>query len=233
MAVSPTCLYTSLHSFAPVDSSPTLTDQNYFNVPWSGVRPSNLPFTLEPSNGDLSYDNPDTVDYCPLCGWGGGDHDVPGGAQGRCARANLQALGGYTTFVANGLYMRSQKPYLWCSKPGYTPCNSTNEATCMAGPDECYDANGILKTDYTPVILEVPPNSTPGCTDNGRFGDAQELKCKMRRTGFGQTSPKLSTEAVSACAPWGWKMGFYRNDNNEGFEVSYVRHFSWRSSDQM
>ncbi|KAL7428176.1 hypothetical protein ACHAXM_001314, partial [Skeletonema potamos] len=149
-----------LYNFAPVGSSPTLTDQNYFNVPWSGVRPSNLPFALEPNpiTGDLSYDDPDTVDYCPLCGWGNG-HDDPGGAQGRCARAKLQDLGGYTTFVGNGLYVNrpaeEQKPYLWCAKPG--GCNSTNEATCMASPAECYNGDGSPKTGYTPVILEVPP----------------------------------------------------------------------------
>jgi hypothetical protein len=236
MAVSP--LIYLLHSFAPVGSSPTLTDQNYFNVPWSGVRPSNLPFALEPNpiTGDLSYDDPDTVDYCPLCGWGNG-HDDPGGAQGRCARANLQDLGGYTTFVGNGLYVNrpaeEQKPYLWCAKPG--GCNSTNEATCMASPAECYNGDGSPKTGYTPVILEVPPGTNPGCQDRGRYGETQELMCKMRRTGFGRSWPALSADAASdPCAPWvDGKMGFYRADNNKGFEVAYVKHWSWRSHDQM
>ena len=110
------------------------------NIPWSGVRPSNLPFALEPeTDGTLNYEDPSTVDYCPICAWG---DDEPGGAQGRCARADLENLGGYTTFVGNGLLVDlpevDQTPYLPCRKPGET-CEGTNEdgslkvTTCMAG----------------------------------------------------------------------------------------------------
>ena len=83
-------------------------DLGYFNVPWSGVRRSNLPFVLEPNpvTGQLSFDDPDTVDYCPLCPWG---NDEPGGPQdignGQCARDSLKNLKGFTTFTAPGLIL--------------------------------------------------------------------------------------------------------------------------------
>ena len=118
-----------------------LLDQTYFNLPWSGVRPSNLPYALEPeTDGTLNYEDPSTVDYCPICAWGG--NDEPGGAQGRCARADLENLGGYTTFVGKGLLVDlpevDQTPYLPCRKPDES-CYGTNEdgslkvTTCMAG----------------------------------------------------------------------------------------------------
>jgi len=114
--------------------------------------------------------------------------------------------------------------WVWCARPG--GCNSANEASCMAGPDECYYAGGLPKTGYTPVILEVPPGTNPGCQDRGRYGETQELMCKMRRAGFGRSWAYLS-------APPGTTMGFYRADNNKGFEIAYVKHWSWRSHDQM
>lgn len=106
---------------------PEHVDQTYFNLPWSGVRRSNLPFLLEPNKdtGVLSYDDPDTVDYCPLCNWG---DDQPGGPQdlggGRCARDDLRNLGGYSTFVESGLFVNREtidQQYLWCRKPGKLP----------------------------------------------------------------------------------------------------------------
>ena len=110
------------------------------NITLVGVRPSNLPFALEPeTDGTLNYEDPSTVDYCPICAWG---DDEPGGAQGRCARADLENLGGYTTFVGNGLLVDlpevDQTPYLPCRKPDES-CYGTNEdgslkvTTCMAG----------------------------------------------------------------------------------------------------
>eukprot|EP00573_Skeletonema_grethae_P002718 CAMPEP_0201686088 /NCGR_PEP_ID=MMETSP0578-20130828/653_1 /ASSEMBLY_ACC=CAM_ASM_000663 /TAXON_ID=267565 /ORGANISM="Skeletonema grethea, Strain CCMP 1804" /LENGTH=955 /DNA_ID=CAMNT_0048170085 /DNA_START=103 /DNA_END=2970 /DNA_ORIENTATION=+ len=226
-----------IYNFAPAGSSPHLIDQSYFNVPWSGVRASNLPIALEPdpTTGELSYEDPDTVDYCPLCGWG---NDQPEGPQGRCARADLQDLGGYTSFVGNGLYVNrpadEQKQYLWCRKPNVN-C-SGNASTCMATPEECYDAGGEPKAGYTPVILEVPANSTPQCEDRGEFHNGYELKCKMRRTGFGHTTPYLSAATVNdPCAPWAGtdtKMGFYRSDTNEGFEATFIRHWSYSPAAQ-
>jgi len=221
-----------IYNFAPTDySSPHLIDQGYFNVPWSGVRPSNLPIALEPDplSGELSYEDPDTVDYCPMCGWG---LDEQGGAQGRCARDNLQNLGGYTSFVGHGLYVNTpepavQKPSLWCRKPG-ADC-TTAAATCMATPDECYNEDGSVKEGYTPVILEVPALSNPDCRDRGEFANGRELKCKMHRTGFGNTNPNLSSSVP--CAPWA-KMKFYREDTNEGFEATFIRHWSNSPADQ-
>ena len=227
--------YTFLHSFAPIGSNSTITDQSYFNVPWTGVRSSALPFALEPkANGELSYTNPDTVDYCPLCRWGDG-HDDPGGPQGRCDRADLQDLGGYTTFVGNGLYVNreDQKPYLWCRKPG-ADC-FTDVAGCMAEPDECYNADNSPKAGYTPVVLEVPANSNPDCQDraNNPFPNGWEIRCKMHSSGFGVTSPSLTAVAASdSCAPWTEaKMGFYRPDTNEGFEATFIRHWSYSAGD--
>lgn len=95
-------------SFAPEGSSSVDADLGYFNVPWSGVRRSNLPFVLEPNpvTGQLSFDDPDTVDYCPLCPWG---NDEPGGPQdignGQCARDSLKNLKGFTTFGSKGLFI--------------------------------------------------------------------------------------------------------------------------------
>jgi hypothetical protein len=218
-----------IYNFAPAGSSPTIIDQTYFNVPWSGVRASTLPYALEPdaATGELSYDDPNTIDYCPLCPWGS---DQAGGPQGRCAMDDLSNLGGYTSFVANGLYVNrpatEQKPYLWCRKPNVS-CYEFRE-TCMADADECYDEGGQPKPGYTPIVLEVPANSTPNCQDRGSFANGWELKCKMARTGFGQTSPYLNANTVvDPCAPWTvTNMGFYRTDTNEGFEATFIRHWT-------
>ena len=190
----------------------------------------------DPYSGELSYADPNTVDYCPMCGWG---LDEPGGAQGRCARDNLQNLGGYTSFVGHGLYVNrpaaDQKPYLWCRKPD-VDC-STNASTCMAKPDECYNGDNSPKEGYTPVVLEVPADSSPQCEDRGEFADGWELQCKMRKTGFGHTTPYLSSSTVNdPCAPWAGadsKMGFYRADTNEGFEATFIRHWSYSPSNQL
>ena len=221
--------FSLLYSFAPAGSSPTIIDQTYFNVPWSGVRASTLPYALEPdaATGELSYEDPNTVDYCPLCPWGS---DQAGGPQGRCAMDDLSNLGGYTSFVANGLYVNrpatEQKPYLWCRKPNVS-CYEFRE-TCMADADECYDEGGQPKPGYTPIVLEVPANSTPNCQDRGSFANGWELKCKMARTGFGQTQPYLNANTVvDPCAPWTvTNMGFYRTDTNEGFEATFIRHWT-------
>jgi len=123
-----------------------------------------------------------------------------------------------------------EKKYAWCIKPGYTQCNSDNEATCMARPDECYNENGLgsLKQGYTPMTLIVNANDDPDCRDRYQYsynGESEwELMCNLHTTGFGRTKPYLRP-------PSGHTMGFYRNDNDDGFEVTYVKHFSWRSHD--
>ena len=228
--------YFSLFSFAPTGSPPHIIDQGYFNVPWSGVRSSTLPIALEPNplTGELKYEDPDTVDYCPLCGWG---NDSPGGPQGRCERADLQDLGGYTSFVGRGLQVNrpttNQKPFVWCRKPN-TSC-FTDPTTCMANPDECYNADGTTKTGYTPVIMEIPANLTPDCRNRGEFSNGWELKCRMRRTGFGRNNPNFSTSNVNdVCSPWETPgtIGFYREDTNQGFNATFIRHWSFNPNAQ-
>eukprot|EP00986_Skeletonema_menzelii_P001282 scaffold338_cov155-Skeletonema_menzelii.AAC.16 len=219
-----------LYNFAPTGTSPTIVDQNYFNLPWGGVRASTLPHALEPdaTTGELSYEDPNTIDYCPLCPWGS---DQAGGPQGRCAMDDLSNLGGYTSFVADGLYVNrpatDQKPYLWCRKPNMS-CSGAS-STCMADANDCYDEAGQPKPGYTPVVLEVPANSTPLCEDRGSFANGWELRCEMVRTGFGQTFPYLSpTTVTDPCAPWTESsLGFYRADTNEGFEATFIRHWSF------
>lgn len=73
-------------SFAAAGSSPVAVDQHYFNLPWGGVRKSNLPYALEPENdGSLNYDDPDSTSYVPLCMWG---DDEPG----KCCEENVIAF---------------------------------------------------------------------------------------------------------------------------------------------
>lgn len=231
-----------VHSFAPENAvAPELVDQTYFNTPWTGVRRSNLPFALEPNKdtGELSYDNPDTVDYCPLCPWGsdeyGGPQDMGGG---RCARTDLRNLRGYTTFVEPGLFVNREtqdQQFLWCRKPG-ADCYA-NPSTCMARPTECYNADGTAKTGYTPIQLRVAAGNTPRCTNHiGIFQGYQTVACRMRATGFGNTGTYLYAGTSSdTCAPWleGGSMGIYRNDTGAGITIPYVRHWSWSPSNEM
>ena len=229
-----------IHNFAPEGSDPNKVDQTYFNLPWSGVRRSSLPFALEPnpSTGTLSYQDPDTVDYCPLCNWG---NDAPGGPQGRCAREDLKNLGGYTTFVAPGLFVNREtglQQYLWCRKPnnpdGSSSC-STSASTCMAQPSECYNGDGSVKEGYTPVKLEVAADSFPDCRDHvGIYEGYQTLKCKLHSVGFGSCGTYLYAGTSSdECAPWlsGGTMGLFREDNNQGINIPYIRHWSWGTAD--
>ena len=230
-----------IQSFAPENAvAPALVDQTYFNVPWTGVRRSNLPFALEPDRytGELSYDDPDTVDYCPLCPWG---QDAPGGEQdmggGRCARTDLRNLRGYTSFVERGLFVNREtidQQYLWCRKPN-ADC-STSADTCMARPSECYNADGTPKTGYTPITLQVNAGQTPNCQNHiGIFEGYQTLQCNMHPTGFGNTGAYLYAGTSSdSCAPWleGGEMGIYREDTGAGITIPYVRHWSWSATNQ-
>ena len=106
--------------------------------------------------------------------------------------------------------------------------------TFFVDPNECYNSDGSTKAGYIPVTLQVPPNSDPGCLDRGWYTNGYELRCKLRTTGFGRTNAFLdAAQALDPCAPWveGGKMGFYRNDNNQGFEATFIRHWSWNPSD--
>lgn len=95
------------NSFAKPGEGSAQHNQNYFNVGWGGVRSSNLPFALEPrrfpeTNGEhlFEYENPNTVRYLPLCPWGS---NPTGPMSERAETHNLNVMGGYTTFVADGL----------------------------------------------------------------------------------------------------------------------------------
>eukprot|EP00574_Skeletonema_japonicum_P013027 CAMPEP_0201715774 /NCGR_PEP_ID=MMETSP0593-20130828/1885_1 /ASSEMBLY_ACC=CAM_ASM_000672 /TAXON_ID=267983 /ORGANISM="Skeletonema japonicum, Strain CCMP2506" /LENGTH=758 /DNA_ID=CAMNT_0048205371 /DNA_START=26 /DNA_END=2299 /DNA_ORIENTATION=+ len=233
-----------VHNFAPENAvAPELTDQTYFNLPWSGVRRSNLPFALEPNKdtGELSYDDPDTVDYCPLCPWGndevGGPQDMGGG---RCSRVDLRYLRGYTTFVEPGLFVNREtqdQQYLWCRKPGADGDCSASPSTCMATPTACYNEDGTVKPGYTPIQLRVAADSTPSCTSHiGIFEGYQTVKCKIRDLGFGNSRTYLyAGTSADTCAPWleGGSMGIYREDTGAGITIPYVRHWSWSEKNEL
>jgi hypothetical protein len=113
---------------------------------------------------------------------------------------------------------------VWCSKP--EPSCSSDASGCMANPSECYNPEtGAVNDGYTPVKLEVPANSSPKCRDRGMKANGYEIMCQLRSKGFGRTrSPYLSS-------PVGGTMGFYREDNNLGFETTFIRHWSWSPYD--
>ena len=186
----------------------------------------------------MRYDDPDAVDYCPLCNWGDDAKDGPQDmGDGRCARDDLRNLGGYTTFAATGLFVNretSLQQYLWCRKPG-ADCYA-NPSTCMARPSECYKEDGSPKNGYTPIQLQVPAGSSPQCKNHvGIFEGYQTLQCKFHTIGFGNCGTYLYAGTSSdPCAPWleGGRMSIIREDTNEGINIPYVRHWSWSPSNQ-
>ena len=200
-------------------------DQTYFNVPWSGVRSSTLPYALEPnpSSGDLTYDDPDNENYLKICPWGydGPNDTTPSGWRGQ--RKSLSNLGGYTTFVDEDFqlnYPTQQFPAATACRKEDTDCSS-NPDTCMVG--SCTDAE-VVAGERTRIELKVAAGQTPECQysstlDNGYI----QLKCKMRDSGFGNTGPYKPN--VDRCAPW-THTGFKNTVTEEMLDVSYVRHWS-------
>jgi len=209
-----------IHNFAdPSNPASTTTnvDQTYFNVGWGGVRSSSLPYALEPdpTAGTLSYDDVNDVDYLPICKWGS-----DGASAGRGQRKELNQLGGYTSFVADGLLVNQTSTPIqtWCRKDTDPTCADVN--TCMVAT--CTDAD--IANGYTRIELKVPANSSPNCIKHVVWNGLISLQCNMRDLGFGKSFPFLSSS--EPCAPW-TNIGFYNSITGEGVDVAFVRHWSF------
>jgi hypothetical protein len=215
-----------IHNFADPTSplsTATNVDQTYFNVGWGGVRSSTLPFALEPNptTGTLDYTDVNTVDYLPLCKWGDGDHDNPNNAAaGRGARADLKDLGGYSTFVQEGLLVNRTIPKIELACRIASDPTCVNSTTCMV--ESCTEVD--ITNGYTRIELKVQPKSSPNCVFHAIWNGLVSLQCNMRDTLFGRTNPSLSS--ADPCAPW-TNVGFYNEDTGEGLDVAFVRHWSY------
>ena len=208
-------------SFAdPYDSlaTPSNVDQTYFNVGWGGVRSSSLPIALEPDpvTGTLKYSDVNDVDNLPLCRWG-----QDGANAGRAERKDLQFLGGYTTFVEDGLLVNQTIPPIlpWCRKPTDSTCS--NAATCMVS--SCTD-DQITNDGYTRMELKVAAYSSPKCAFHTWWNGLVSLQCNLHDLAFGRTTPFL--QGAEPCSPW-TDIGFYNGLTGEGLKIAFVRHWSW------
>ena len=209
-----------MHNFANPQSNAGDVDLTFFNVAWSGVRSTNLPYALEPKpDGTFVYDDPDNLDALELKGWGD-DDPTPVPNPNNCTptrgeRADIQDLGGYTTFAGRDLLVKQPELKLWCSKPG--GCDSSNAATCMVSSCRC--ENGDWE-GYTEIDLKVPANNYPRCVFHVTWENKVSLACNLRDVaGFGQTTPYQRGDV-------GGGIGFYKSGTDVGFEVAFVRH--WR-----
>jgi hypothetical protein len=202
-------------------------DQTFFDVAWSGVRSSSLPYALEPnpSTGTLNYANVNDVNFLPLCPWGGGN-DEPGGPAGPAARQDLKNLGGYTTFVDGGLLVNQTiAPILPPCRTGLDPTCS-NPAKCMVM--SCTD-DQILNENYVRMELKVDAGSTPNCTYHMMWKGLVSLQCNMHDTGFGEISPY--SELVNECNPW-TDIGLANSRTGEVLTVASVHHWSFSTGNK-
>eukprot|EP00581_Thalassiosira_minuscula_P014784 CAMPEP_0183721232 /NCGR_PEP_ID=MMETSP0737-20130205/13573_1 /TAXON_ID=385413 /ORGANISM="Thalassiosira miniscula, Strain CCMP1093" /LENGTH=1108 /DNA_ID=CAMNT_0025951205 /DNA_START=33 /DNA_END=3360 /DNA_ORIENTATION=- len=214
-----------MHNFADPNnalSTSTNIDQRYFNVGWGGVRASTLPFALEPNptDGSLDYADPDNVDFLYLCNWGLDDPNKDTTPADSTVFKDLKDLGGYTTFVADGLLVNKTLPDVlpWCRKASDPTCSDAS--SCMVAT--CTDAN--IAAGYTRLQLKVRPNSSPNCAYHSMHNGYVGLQCDLRDKLFGQSSPYLS--GGDPCMPW-TALGFFNMRTNEGLPVEWVRHWSW------
>ena len=222
----PRASYCSVHSFADPSSplsTAASTDQTYFNVGRGGVRASSLPYALkpDPGTGALEYEDVDGVDYLPLCRWGDGDHDRPGGDAGRGARTDLRRLGGYTSVMGDGLLINAPNVppvEMWCAKASDRWCK--NAATCMQ--PSCTDDE--VRRGARRVNLFVLARQHPKCAYHTTYNGLVSLQCNMRSKLFGQSRPYLSS--TDKCAPW-QSLAFFNSQTGAKVDVAFVRHWSW------
>ena len=225
-----------IHNFAdPLNqesANANVVDQKYFNVPWSGVRPSNLPNALEPrarsiSSTTLSYFPPNNVDILSLKGWGGDDKNEYVPCTFNSYRENLNKLGGYTTFAGDELLVSRPEILRWCRKHNYTDASDCHASSVVATTGICMVSSCRCEGDtapyegYTEIDLKVPPDTMPTCkVGNNVYTTSNipyvELKCSFRDTGFGRTGVYLEGN-----------FGFYRGDTGVGIDVLYVRHWAY------
>jgi hypothetical protein len=218
--LSPSC---SIESFANPNDPLVVpeSDLNHFNVGWGGVRPSKLPFVLEPTTADaLIYDNANTVDVLPLCLWSGDDY------RGRAEPKNLPLTGGYTTFVENGLLVNTTLPTLLppCRKPNVTCGTTTDASSCMV--ETCTDAQ-ISTQGYVRMALKVSSNSSPNCVSNGLTTDGLvSLQCDFHDVGFGRINPSYPMTSYGKCAPW-TDIGLFNSRTGQGLNIFHLKQWSF------
>lgn len=176
-----------------------------------GVRPSNLPFALEPKPGDdtLSYDDVENVDYLDICPWVSSLAGAIIGLISQCSSASFTSSAsfkgeeegtftdqteGYTTFADRNLVItraNTSPVKAWCRKPEVNCLSSA--ATCMVST--CTDQQ-VLSGGYTRIELKVAALSSPSCKatfDSDRLEVA--LQCNLRdTTGFGYSNPYIEGE---------------------------------------
>jgi hypothetical protein len=215
----PSC---SIESFAsPSDPLYNVkSDLNHFNVGWGGVRPSKLPFVLEPNTADaLIFENANTVDVLPLCLWSGSD------PRGRAEPKNLPSTGGYTTFVENGLLVNTTLPKLLppCRKPNVTCGTNIDASSCMV--ETCSDLQ-ISTQGYVRMALKVSSNSSPNCefvelTTDGLVS----LRCDFHDLGFGRSNPSSPLTSYGKCAPW-TDIGLFNSRTGQGLNIFHLKQWS-------
>ena len=100
---------------------------------------------------------------------------------------------------------------------------------------QCTEAE-VNDGTHTRIQLNVPANTGAGCTSNSVDADGfVELKCNLRDTGFGNTSPNFNAaggDHIKDCSPW-IGVGFYNRRTGQGIPVKYIKHWSWRTTDRL
>ena len=122
--------------------------------------------------------------------------------------------------------MNSTRPTLiqtWCRKPTDSRCY--NEATCIT---PCTDAQ-VRNNGYVRMPLRVKPNSHPNCRKQQYWNGYVLLMCNMRPTGFGQSKPYV--QGGETCKPWS-NLALYNRETGRHVEVAYLKHWSWKKSDE-
>lgn len=227
-----------IHNF--INPSDTLNNPNndltFIDVPWAGVRPSKLPYALEPSTAtSLNFNNVNTVDYLPLCKWGN-NHDNPNqnpNLAGRAKVLDLSSTQGYTTFVAGGLLVNQTSGLrdisLPCRKSGTAGNCYTYASTCMVA--SC--TNTQVSEGYTRIELKVAANSPAGCVPHNNqaqwWNGLVLLQCDFHDTGFGQSKWPLTS--YDSCSPW-TDIGLFNSRTGRGVHVAYLRHWSFLPNDK-
>jgi hypothetical protein len=193
-----------IHNFAdPLDtlSTPTNTDYNYFNTPWTGVRPSALRYALEPRTDDtFNYNDVNDNDHISLCQWGTPTAKVS---------KQLYETKGYTTFV-NGRLIVNHTSYEPIPLPCRTTTTACNSVSCMVS--SCNDTQ-INDGGYVRMELKVAANTSSPCVAHsnqaiqGWLGLVM-MTCDFHDSGFG-SSTAIRTN-YDPCSPW-TDMGFFNS----------------------
>jgi len=204
----------TIQNFADPAGAADVND--YFNTAWGGVRPSALPYPLEPGlDRSLSYADPASVDYAEACRWGSTD-EVDNIRQ-------LGQLGGYTTFAGPGLKVGNRPTPVIdipCRKPAGSggDCYAAQD-TCMV--DSCTDAQ-VANEGYTRLTFQVPSGGV-ACSRHSMYNGKVSLQCNMIDLGFGK-----NYNGLWPCDSDG--IVFKNPATGETLKVLHVRHWSWAAT---